>query len=320
MIQPADLGRPHVSDHIPDQRLWGGHGERQLLRDNDGGQLTTRRVDQLHPHPVCVRYGLAVPASQLSALADLGDLAFREPLVITPAGTILDGRARWELARLQGRVSLSCLQYQLTEAESLHWLIQRHRRSNGLNDFIRILLALELEPWFREKALAHQRSGGHAKGSSILTEAERLDVRKEIARIAVVSAGNVTKVKQLIPTANPDVINALRNTEISIHRAWSWRRMSPSEQTQKLLERQSTKHLRRTIRQMVSQHRSRKSSIPVDVNDLIDLVSAIRSGKFGAVEVVPVKGAANIVFVGEGLLRAHKTQKELTFACDTNTL
>jgi hypothetical protein len=58
----------------------------------------------------------------------------------------------------------------------------------------------------------------------------------------------------------------------------------------------------------------------VDVNDLIDLVSAIRSGKFGAVEVVPVKGAANIVFVGEGLLRAHKTQKELTFACDTNTL
>jgi len=36
----------------------------------------------------------------------------------------------------------------------------------------RILLALELEPWFKEKARSNLRAGGQNKGSSKLTEAE----------------------------------------------------------------------------------------------------------------------------------------------------
>ena len=156
------------------------------------GQLVTCRLDELRPHPSYVRHRLTVPASQLSALAERGDRAFLEPLMITQDRTILDGYARLELARLQGRATLPCIAYELTESEALHWLLQKHRRSNGLNDFSRILLALELEPWFKEKARSNQRAGGRNKGSSKLTEAERLDVRSEIAAAAGVSVGNVS--------------------------------------------------------------------------------------------------------------------------------
>jgi hypothetical protein len=110
--------------------------------NNDGsllgaGQLVTCRLDELRPHPSYARNCLTVPASQLSALAERGDHAFLEPLVITQDHTILDGYARLELARLQGRATLPCIAYELAESEALHWLLQKHRRSNGLNDFSR---------------------------------------------------------------------------------------------------------------------------------------------------------------------------------------
>jgi hypothetical protein len=178
------------------------------------GNLVTCSLDELHPHPSYDRHHLTVPASQLSAIADRGDLALLEPLVITRDRTILDGYARLELARLRGRATLPCIEYDLTESEALHWLLQKHRRSNGLNDFSRILLALDLEPWFKEKARSNQRAGGHNKGSSKLTEAERLDVRSEIAAAAGVSVGNLSKVKQLMMTAQPELLQPLRSREV----------------------------------------------------------------------------------------------------------
>ena len=182
------------------------------------GQLVTCRLDELRPHSSYVRHHLTVSASRLSALAERGDRAFVEPLMITRDRTILDGYGRWELARLQGRATLPCIEFDLTESEALQWLIQKHRRSNGLNDFSRILLALELEPWFRENARSNQRAGGQNKGSSNLTEASRLDVRSEIARAAGVSVGNVSKVKQLTLSADPNCCRHLRE----------WRDQHPS--------------------------------------------------------------------------------------------
>src|SRR5712692_2813493 len=166
---------------LPFTRAEQGHVQSdEQLRSETGRplevhrQFVTYRVDELHPHPSYVRHHLTVPASQLSALAEPGNLVFLEPLVITQEGTILDGYARWNLARLQGRLTLQCIACDLTEEEALHFLLQMHRRSNGLNAFSRILLAQELEPWFREKARSNQRAGGQNKGSSNLTEAEKL--------------------------------------------------------------------------------------------------------------------------------------------------
>ena len=65
---------------------------------------------------------------------------------------------------------LACIKYEMSEAEALRYLLQKHHRSNRLNDFIRICLALELEPFLKEKARAKQQAGGRNKGSPNLTE------------------------------------------------------------------------------------------------------------------------------------------------------
>ena len=107
-----------------------------------------------------VRLRLTVPASKLSALAEQGELAFREPLAITRERIVIDGYARWELARLKRRLVLPCVEYELTEEEAIRWLLQKHRRSNGMNDFCRILLARNLSLASRQKLFRTSDSVG----------------------------------------------------------------------------------------------------------------------------------------------------------------
>src|SRR5260370_207181 len=290
--------------------------ERQ--RDDIQGQVGVCRLDELHPHPGDVRHHLAVPASQLSALVELGDLAFREPTVITQDRTIVDGYARVELARMQGRLTLPCIEYQLTEAEALHWLLQRHRRSNGLNAFSRILLALELEAGFKEKARANQRAGGQNKGSSSLTEAERLDVRSEIAAAAGVSVGNVSKVKQLT-IAHPKPLEALRCGEISINKASQWSTESPEEQLELLERDQSQRGTKKTIRILISRHKSKRPPTAPDIGELISRLCSLDLSKLGPVSVVVMKAPGKAIFLSEPLFRALESQGELALACATNS-
>jgi hypothetical protein len=281
-------------------------------------QVVTCRVDELRPHPSYVRHQLTVPAAKLSALVEQGEEAFREPLVITRDRIVIDGYARLELARRKRRMTLPCIEYELTEEEALHRLLHRVRRSNGLNDFSRIRLALDLEPLLTEKARLNQRAGGQNKGSSKLTEAGRLDVRKEIARIAGVSVGNVTKVKQLTTTAHSGIIKALREKELSIHRAWLWSKLSLEQQQENLWLNQSKRGIAQTIRHLLSSHQPKSSLLVPELGDLIKLVSALRSGKFGSVRLVSIDGHGKAVFVSEELLRTLEAQEELTLTCATN--
>lgn len=114
----------------------------------------------------------------------LGDFALTDPLVIATGNVVLDGYARWELAKRQGRSCLPCTEYKLGEGDSVRWLLNRHRRLKGFNDFTRILLALELETMLRAGACGNQRIGGYCKGSSNLTEATESndsDVHKRLS-------------------------------------------------------------------------------------------------------------------------------------------
>lgn len=99
-------------------------------------------MDELSPHPSYARLGLVVSPSELTDLAEQGERAFREPLVVTSSRIVVEGYGRWDLARQQGRRTIACIQYELNDEESLRWLIQSHCRSKGLNAFCRIRLAL----------------------------------------------------------------------------------------------------------------------------------------------------------------------------------
>jgi len=253
----------------------------------------------------------------LSALVSSGDLAFQDPLLITRDRLILDGYARWELARKQGRPTLPCIEYDLTEAEALHCLLQRHRRSTGLNDFCRILLALDLEPLLKEKARANQQSGGLGKGLSKLTEASRVNVRSEIAAVAGVSVGNVAKVKDLKMTADPELQRALRDREISIHQAWLWRKLAPERQREELRLYRARKGIREYARARAFRHRRKSSPTVLDVGDLLKRLSGLESSELGSVGLLVIKGRDKCVFVTEGLLEALPPYQEAISTCMT---
>ena len=108
-------------------------------------RLVTCSVSELKPHPSYARHDLSVQPFKLSALEELGELGFSHPLMITQDKCIIDGYARWELAKRKGRPTLTCIEYDLTSEQALEELIRQHRRSHGLTDFIRIELALDLE-------------------------------------------------------------------------------------------------------------------------------------------------------------------------------
>ena len=282
------------------------YGTASLLGD---GQLVTCRLDELHPHPSYLRHHLTVSAAQLSALAERGDRAFQEPLVITRDGTILDGYARLELARLQGRATLSCIEYDLTESEALHRLLERHRRSNGLNAFSRTLLALDLEAGFKEKARSNQQAGGQNKGSSKLTEAERLDVRHEIAAVAGVCVGNVSKVKQLMTLARPQLSQGLLSGEISIHRAWLWSKQPPDKQLAEL-RRYRDHQASNKIKKLISRHRSKGMAVAVDPRSVLKRLAGLDFNELDSVNVTVVKGSGKAIHLTEGLLQSLPPYQE----------
>jgi hypothetical protein len=197
-----------------DQQLRSETGQEP---DDSHGRLATYRLDELHPHPSYSRHGLAVSASQLSALAALHDQTLEEPIAITQDGLIIDGYARVERARMLGRTSMLCIEYDRTEEEALRDLLQRHLGSNRLNAFCRILLARELEPWFKKKALANQIAGGENKVSSKLTEAERVSHRT--GRSAHPPLKSTTAVEAPRALSRPFALTNMRSN--SRFRTWS---------------------------------------------------------------------------------------------------
>jgi hypothetical protein len=190
-------------------------------------RLEMRRTDALKPHPSLLKHDRWPTIERLLALEKIGEAIFEQPLLITQENLIVDGNARWRIARRQQRETLLCQVCHLTEQEALQRMLQNHCRPDWLNAFSRVELALELEPWFREKARANQSAGGKNKLSSKLTEDRRLDCRKQIAALAGVCTGNVTKVKQILDSAGAQqLIAALRSGEIRVHRAWTLRKLS----------------------------------------------------------------------------------------------
>jgi hypothetical protein len=204
---------------------------------------------------------------------------------------------------------LQCLEYDLTEEQGLELLLQRHRRQAGLNSFLRILLALDLEPSYQEKARANQRAGGQNKGWSNLTKAQKVIVRVQIAAAAGTSTGSVTKVKQLLVSIQPELEVALRYGEVSIHRAWLWRTLPPTKQIEALKVHQSKKGVGKAIRDALSQHQARTapSLSPVD---LAKFLSKLNAAAIEQLILIPMKIPGRTVFLTEELMEILKLEEQ----------
>ena len=219
----------------------------------DGGRLVDRPTATLRPHPTYQALCSPIAATRVRRVAQQPG-PIREPLLTTSEGTILDGHARWQVALDRQQPSLPCIEYDVTKDEALQIVIQQHRASQGLNAFCRIVMALELEPFFKERSPRSRPATGGRTLSSNLTNAEHRDVRKAIASVAGVATGNVTKVKQLLGTVVPEVRERLVRGEVRIHRAWQWRTLGPKAQRDALWEHLHRGAIKTTIARLVRAH------------------------------------------------------------------
>jgi hypothetical protein len=246
---------------------------------------------------------LSVSADTLSAIRARGELTFLEPIITTRDRLIVDGYARWELAKELKRPILHCIEYDLSETEALSLLLQQHLRSKGLNDYSRIMLALDLEAELSEKARRNIQIGGQQKGWSNLTNAEQVHVRSEIAKAAAVCTGNVTKVKQLNETCVPQLVAALFNDEVSIHWAWKLREKSVEDQLDALGRFRFEKGLLKDVRKLAARRQRNRSAAPKDANDLLNGLTQLATEKLHALRVELIKGTRPEIFITEELAR-----------------
>ena len=243
-------------------------------------------------------------ALKLSALADRGDRAFCEPISITRDGMVIDGYARWELAKRKDRRMLDCYEYDLSSEEALEELIRTHCASRGLTDFVRIELALDLEPHFQAKALLNQQAGGQGKGLSKLTKVQRVDTRREVARLAGVSSGNVRKVKNILAHGCSSLLQAARTQEVSINLADKWSLEPHAQQEERLRLIRIERYIKRKARNLVAEHvalllpprRDRQVIKLLDLYRLLDDASSIE------VEIVDAPGRT--IFVTKELIQS----------------
>lgn len=271
-----------------------------MVSSPSDARLLTRPTNELRKHPAYADLQLSVSPGQAAAIKRLGGLAFKDPLLITRQGVIIDGYARKEYADSLGISTLLCVELDVNEEEALRVILNKHRRSAGWNDYNRIRMASRLKEVVRGRARANQQSGGHLKGSSKLTEA---NVRKEIARAANVCEGNVTKVDQLF-NADPEVLKALASGEIRIHRAWLWRKLAWQQQREQLRQRR-LRELKREICTLVHKHRARteaqmKSLMPADLAHLIRGISTLRlsdSAGSASIPILRIDAPGRIVFL-----------------------
>jgi hypothetical protein len=309
---------PRVSTRANESTILSELPEPEWQCGDNLGQPVICRLSELRYHASYLRLHLTVPASKLSALAEQGELAFREPLAITRQRIVIDGYARWELARLKRRLVLPCVEYDLTEEETIRWLLQQHRRSNGMNDFCRILLAKELEPCLKTKALSNQRFGGRMKGSSNLTEDATVDVRQEIASAAGVSVGNVTKVKQLVGVGHPELLEALRSSEVSIHRAWKWSMESPDQQIETLRAYRAERGVNKSIRDLISRHKQKQTPTAPDLGCLARRLFELEPYESDSVRVSVIRVPGKMIFVTEELIQSLRPYQESMPICKTD--
>jgi hypothetical protein len=157
------------------------------------GRPVVRFPEQLRLHRALEELGWTGVTDELNDAARLKNQSIPDPILITTNGTILAGFGRWWLAVFDRRHEISCIEYPLGENDSLQFILTHHQTRRGWNAFVRICLALTLEPYFQQRALDNMRAGGKYKGWANLPDLQRIEVRQEVANAAAVGARNVTR-------------------------------------------------------------------------------------------------------------------------------
>ena len=122
-----------------------------------------RLAELLRPHPAFDQIGWQ-DIEDLNRVAQRDSQLVLEPLRITKQGIILSGVGEWQLAVFERKPYVYCIEYDLDNNQALQFILERSGTQKGLNDFVRIRLALTLEDYLRAKGRENMSAGGKHKG------------------------------------------------------------------------------------------------------------------------------------------------------------
>ena len=273
------------------------------------GRPVVRSPEQLRLHHALDELALANVIDDLNEAALLKDQSMPDPILITTNGTILAGLGRWRSALFDGRQEINCIEYPLSEDESLQFILRHHQPQRGWNAFIRIRLALKLEPHFQRRARDNMRAGGKYKGSANLPEAHHIDVREDIARVAGVGSRNVSNVKTILQTAHPRLIDVLVHGRLSIHRAVHWCRLPKKQQLEQFTRYIWKRTRNKVIGQAIAEPKGGRTDL--DLITVLDAMQRQENRQPGSVVLRVSRLRRTIVLIGEDLLTDLHSQRSI---------
>jgi hypothetical protein len=272
------------------------------------GRPVVRFSQQLRLHRAMVELGETSVIGELNEAARLKNQCVPEPILITTNGTILAGFGRWRLAVSEGSHQVSCIEYELSENDSLQFILTHHQTRHGWNAFVRICLALTLEPDLQQKALDNMRDGGKYKGLANLPDVQRINVRQEVADAAAVGARNVANVKTLLKLAHPRLMEALRDGTLTINGAMQLCKLPRGEQLEQFIRYSEERATRKVIRQSVSRPRREKTS--PNLSAVLETLRQQETRHPGSVIVQVGRLQRVLILIGQDLLTEAHSQRE----------
>lgn len=280
-------------------------------------KLVERSPWELDPHTLLVKCGIRPSAIRLSAIAESSDPSNLDPIYITRDDKILKGQEECEFARMMNIEKVLCLEYDLDEEGQILWILEHNRKTPYLNDSLRIEMALELKPIHREHAHNHMQSGGALKGSMNLAQSERIDCRKKIAAAAGVADSQVSKFEELLEKGNPELLEALRNGEVKINRAYCWLRLGVPL-TDQLAQHRALLGTSKAVDLLLRRHQSKPQATKeiLDPRRIGSALLAMDSALRANVVVAPIRAPGQFLLLSEQLLHNLQTQGELHYEPD----
>jgi hypothetical protein len=269
------------------------------------GRPVIRFPQQLRIHRALEEFGW-MGEDELNTSAQQTRQSVTEPIMITTNGTILAGFGRWWLAMSEDRDEVPCIEYGLNEDESLQFILTHHQIRRGWNDFVRIRLALSLESNLQQRALDNMRTGGRCKGSANLSEADRVEVRREIANAAGTGTGNVDKVKAILRSAHPNIVAALQNGSLRIHRAWKWCKFSKSQQKEEFADYEEGQIRRKILREFGDG----QSRLSFDRRQVLEALQLFETRHPGQIVVRDSSRRETVIILGQDVIEEIKTTED----------
>lgn len=272
------------------------------------GRPAVRTPEQLRMHHALQELGWT-GVDEPNNAAQLKNQSAPEPILVTSSGIILAGFGQWQLAVLEGRSEIHCIEYPLNDDESLQFILNHDQIRRGWSAFVRICLALTLEPSFQQKAIDNMRAGGKLKGWTSLPVAQHFEVRERIASAAGVCARNVSEVKTILEIAHPRLIAALRDGALTINGAMQFCKFPKAEQLEQFIRHSQDRETDKVIRRSITRPKEQQTSL--DVATVLDALHQQEARQPGLVVVRVGRLQRTVILIGQDLLTRPHSQKEL---------